>query len=406
MLAVTTSLPVSDASVQSQASGGALALGGISGNKKSRAAKGAAGATALSAAAGAPAGPETAFSKFMAAVKKAGEQAGEPRAKQAHAKAQREQPIKPEAESAARQAVVAFQSAHAVQPAPAAAPGNARREQGRNPDAVSGEAANGPSAAAGRKRGNRTLVGDTRTPVGPKSPNLQRPAPAAADKADSTGNAGEIDRKKAGLRLSVVDLRIKAFKEKSAEAGSAEAPRERNAGAEPAGSIGFQGARPAPLQETGRSATDAGNAAPAGQAQSLAARLRVDGAADIVRAAQVVLRDGEMGMIRLRLEPETLGGVKIELKMAEKQISGRIVVESDLAGEAFRSSLDALRDAFAEAGFETTSLEVEVRGGNGGADGQGPDQAEPYWSAGFRELGRAVPTLEAGGAATGLNMIV
>jgi flagellar hook-length control protein FliK len=134
--------------------------------------------------------------------------------------------------------------------------------------------------------------------------------------------------------------------------------------------------------------------------ESLATRLR-DGAADIVRSAQVVLRDGDAGIIRLRLEPESLGGVKIELKMAEKQISGKIVVESDIAGEAFRASLDALRDAFAESGFETTSLEVEVRNGmasgsGGGENGAGGDDG-PYWSRSLRELDAAVPALASAG---------
>lgn len=133
---------------------------------------------------------------------------------------------------------------------------------------------------------------------------------------------------------------------------------------------------------------------PASLAESLAGRLR-DGAADIVRSAQIVLRDGDAGLIRLRLEPESLGNVKIELKLAEKQISGKIVVESDIAGEAFRSSLDALRDAFAESGFETTSLELEVRNGmaSGGKSGGGAsdDGAGPYFSRSLRSLGEAVP---------------
>jgi flagellar hook-length control protein FliK len=101
--------------------------------------------------------------------------------------------------------------------------------------------------------------------------------------------------------------------------------------------------------------------------------LRDGGSMDIVRSAQIVLKDGDAGLIRLRLEPESLGGVKIELKMADKQISAKIIVESDLAGEAFRSSLDSLRDAFASSGFETTSIEVEVRDGRAGAGDAGKD---------------------------------
>ncbi|MBN2874635.1 MAG: flagellar hook-length control protein FliK, partial [Spirochaetales bacterium] len=136
--------------------------------------------------------------------------------------------------------------------------------------------------------------------------------------------------------------------------------------------------------------------------ESLASRIR-DGATDIVRSAQVVLRDGGTGLIRLRLEPESLGGVKIELRMAEKQISGKIVVESEIAGEAFRSSLSALKDAFAESGFETTSLEVEVRNGMDGAGHDGRDakhgdaEDKPYLSASLQALDAAVPALATSG---------
>ncbi|HAE23622.1 MAG TPA: hypothetical protein DCG47_15080, partial [Spirochaetaceae bacterium] len=142
----------------------------------------------------------------------------------------------------------------------------------------------------------------------------------------------------------------------------------------------------------------------------LAERLRAN-STDFVRAAQVVLKDGNLGLIRLRLEPEHLGGVKIELKLAEKQISGRIIVESDLAGEAFRSSLDSLKDAFASAGFETSSLEVEVRNGSGqqgGArqDGGANEPGSPQWSARLRELDAAVPLADGGGPDGALNMIV
>jgi flagellar hook-length control protein FliK len=144
--------------------------------------------------------------------------------------------------------------------------------------------------------------------------------------------------------------------------------------------------------------------------ESLAARLR-DGAADIVRSAQVFLKEGDSGVIRLRLEPESLGGVKIELKMTEKQISGKIVVESDIAGEAFRSSLDALKDAFAESGFETTALEVEVRNGmasgsGGERGGAGEDDGGPYWSRSLRELEAAVPPAAQTARDGVLNVIV
>jgi len=135
----------------------------------------------------------------------------------------------------------------------------------------------------------------------------------------------------------------------------------------------------------------------------------------MVRSAQVVLKNGDVGLIRMRLEPETLGGVKIELKMAEKQISGRIIVESDIAGEAFRSSIDALKDAFAESGFDVRSLEVEVRNGmasGAGTDGRSADDGSsgsgdgPYRSRSLRELDAAVPTVSRSGRDGLLNVLV
>ncbi len=143
--------------------------------------------------------------------------------------------------------------------------------------------------------------------------------------------------------------------------------------------------------------------------ESLTARLR-DGAGDIVSSARIVLKDAGSGVIRLRLEPETLGGVKIELKMSEKQISGKIIVESDMAGEAFRASLDALRDAFTEAGLNTGSLEVEVRNGMGKGSDSGMDQDEDkrsiYWSRSLEKLDSAVPAASGKYNAGLLNLFV
>jgi len=227
-----------------------------------------------------------------------------------------------------------------------------------------------------------------------------------------------------GTRLTVVDMRLKAAKDVSARQGagkprSGEEPQTeatKSESSRPDADASFAGrlvartggeADPAaaPVRETA--------AAPRSFTESLATRLR-DGAADIVRSAQIVLQNGDSGIIRLRLEPETLGGVKIELKMTEKQISGKIVVESDIAGEAFRSSLNALKDAFAEAGFETTSIEVEVRNGmasgtdGGNANGSGAEGGNegPYWSRSLRELEAAVPQLASAGRDGRLDVIV
>lgn len=246
-------------------------------------------------------------------------------------------------------------------------------------------------------------------------------ADGAGDKAIETIGTSTETRPN-GTRVSVVDLRLKAARRQSdSDSGDGQSGKKPASGesihtsAAPDHGMINAAERLGP----GLSRTQAADHAPETPAAahgsfpgSLAARLR-DGAADIVRSAQVVLRNGDVGLIRMRLEPETLGGVKIELKMAEKQISGRIIVESDVAGEAFRSSIDALKDAFAESGFDVRSLEVEVRNSMAsGADGRGEDRGSsgtgdgPYWSRSLRELDAAVPTVARSGRDGLLNVLV
>lgn len=214
-------------------------------------------------------------------------------------------------------------------------------------------------------------------------------------------------RKKDDKKLSVIDLRMKAD-QVTKEQAKPQAGKTAGSDDQGAEAVRAEPDRAKAAWEPGQSEPSKAGSGPS-FSELLAARLKSGGSADIVRAAQVVLRDGDLGVIRLRLEPESLGGVKIELKMAEKQISGRIVVESDLAGEAFRSSLDSLKDAFAASGFETTSLEVEVRGGNQGGGEQTDgrlEQGGPYWSSRFRELEAAVPPADAYAPDSAVDLVV
>ena len=133
---------------------------------------------------------------------------------------------------------------------------------------------------------------------------------------------------------------------------------------------------------------------------------------DIVKSAHIVLRDGDSGTIRLRLHPESLGGVKIELKLADNGISGKIIVESDEARNAFEKNMAQLQDAFTQGGFESARLEVEVgSGGSGAANGQAQQADGPFWSTrhGVESFARAVPEGEgqhvAAGGLTAVNLL-
>lgn len=260
-----------------------------------------------------------------------------------------------------------------------------------------------PSAAQPQPRGEAVFI------VGqPRSANAAEAKEAIEDGA-VRGEGRRRETKRSDPKYSVIDLRMAAPKDDAAGPDRAARGVVDSGRVEDAGLFAERG--------SSREAATPGEAKAAAEPQggasfkeAMAQRLEA-GTGELVRAAQLVLKDGDLGLIRLRLEPESLGGVKIELKLAEKQISGRIVVESDLAAEAFRSSLDALRDAFAEAGFDARALDVEVRGDAGGQAGQGRErdagdgERGPYWSARLRELDAAVPPAWAA-SESALNLVI
>lgn len=107
---------------------------------------------------------------------------------------------------------------------------------------------------------------------------------------------------------------------------------------------------------------------------------------DIVRQAQVVLRDHGEGIIRLALKPESLGNVKIQLEMAENKITGHIIVESNEALKAFEREIHSLEQAFKDSGFAGASLDTTLASGS---EGNGTDrqwrgeEATPFFSERF-----------------------
>nr|AGS52600.1 flagellar hook-length control protein FliK [uncultured bacterium contig00042] len=93
---------------------------------------------------------------------------------------------------------------------------------------------------------------------------------------------------------------------------------------------------------------------------------------DIVRHASIALRDGGAGTIKLNLYPESLGKVKIHLEMAENKVTGRIFVESTEALNAFRKEIDALEQAFKDAGFFGRGFKlITYHGRERGTEGTG-----------------------------------
>jgi len=99
----------------------------------------------------------------------------------------------------------------------------------------------------------------------------------------------------------------------------------------------------------------------------LSRELHQDLNGDIVRQANIMLRAGGEGTIRLALHPASLGNVKIRLELSDNRITGKVTVESREAFRAFESELESLQEAFKSQGFESASLDMHLAGGGAGA---------------------------------------
>ncbi|MDR2747629.1 MAG: flagellar hook-length control protein FliK [Treponema sp.] len=113
----------------------------------------------------------------------------------------------------------------------------------------------------------------------------------------------------------------------------------------------------------------------------LARELRQNLNSDIVRHAQVILRDKGEGLIRLSLRPESLGNVKIRLELTENKIAGRIIVESGEALRAFEREIASLEQAFRDSGYESAELSAFLS--QGGSEEGGGEEGKPFYSPRF-----------------------
>lgn len=87
-----------------------------------------------------------------------------------------------------------------------------------------------------------------------------------------------------------------------------------------------------------------------------------------VKAGNIVLKDNNVGEIKLVLHPESLGNVKIDLHLKDNTISGKIIVQTQEAFEAFKENAESLRNAFASSGFEASGFELSFAGQNRGGN--------------------------------------
>lgn len=80
----------------------------------------------------------------------------------------------------------------------------------------------------------------------------------------------------------------------------------------------------------------------------------------IIQNARVVVRDGRNGSFSLRLHPEELGTVSINLKLREGVVQGSFLVETKEARDLIAGSLDHIRQQLNDAGITVGEFHVNV----------------------------------------------
>ncbi len=105
---------------------------------------------------------------------------------------------------------------------------------------------------------------------------------------------------------------------------------------------------------------------------------------ELINRSRVVMQDRQNGTLTLKMYPERLGNVSINLGLENGTLSGRFLVESQEAKDALLSNMQQLRERLEEEGISFGSFEVSVRDNSsrfGRQDANhknGPDVEPPY----------------------------
>ena len=187
--------------------------------------------------------------------------------------------------------------------------------------------------------------------------------------------------------IHVVDLR-KRTADKSSDAGVQRIAQTASASKE-TGTLFIPQQSALKDIEIPRKAAPASTAAP----QTGLERLREMAGSELIRATNLVLRDGG-GEIRLVLKPESLGSVRIRMNLVDNKIEGRIIVDTSAVKQVMDQNIDALSRALTAGGFQTASLEVSVGGQNADNGRQMKDPPEEVRRVAAQGFERNIPMEE------------
>lgn len=122
--------------------------------------------------------------------------------------------------------------------------------------------------------------------------------------------------------------------------------------------------RAAPFAPTGEQALKAGGTEAKAAPSPFRTELQERILEQVIEKATLSINGGKRE-VSLRLEPETLGVVRIQMRLEEGVLSARLMAESHAVKEALEAGLPRLREALAQQGLSLEHLRVDVGDGRG-----------------------------------------
>ncbi|MEM9366904.1 MAG: flagellar hook-length control protein FliK [Planctomycetota bacterium] len=133
--------------------------------------------------------------------------------------------------------------------------------------------------------------------------------------------------------------------------------------------------------------------------KSLALMDRVKLVNRVSRAFQSIGQSG--GEIRLRLAPAQLGSVRLDLRVEDRNLTGRMVAESETAANALREHIPELRQSLERQGIRLDSIEIQTEAEaerqaryQPGSDGGSRQRDSQHPNSQSRERGHQSPTAD------------
>lgn len=112
----------------------------------------------------------------------------------------------------------------------------------------------------------------------------------------------------------------------------------------------------------------------------------------ISKAFQRLSVDG--GQLRIRLHPEHLGSVQLQMTIQGRDVSARIIAESDAARAVLTEHLPELRQRLMDSGLQVQNLEIQKETGSATSERSPQDQQERAGQGGDEKRNRHPQTRE------------